>query len=292
MIRTLRQRRPVPLRRAAWALAALLAACGVAPAPADQVLAGASATAPANEPDPASAQDQLDAAARAAVAAAAAAPADPQLALAAAMTLFRSADLRLLRATCTAAAAAPDLAAVLRADDRLDDAVRAEVLGLCQDGLAFAERAQAAAPGVAGHLAIALHLSLLAWAKGPARALLAGQGPRLLREIDAAVAADPTFDGGAPLRLSGRCRAKAPWPVGDRAAARVALQRAVEISPVAIHWLFLGDLLAADGDLAAALPAWQKAAVGPADAGTAAALPWLHELARRRVAAFPAPGAR
>src|SRR5262249_4931452 len=150
-------------------------------------------------------------------------PADADAALAAAQLLLQAADLRLQRGALAVLDSSPDaaLAAVLTADDRVPGEVCTEVLSLCTAGLEAAGRAAAVRPrDVAVQTYRALHLSLIAWANGPARSLFAGYGSRLVAAIDAALAADATYDHGAPLRLSGRFRSKAPWPYGDVPAAR------------------------------------------------------------------------
>jgi hypothetical protein len=230
----------------------------------------------------------LDALARDALTAAAAAPEDVGCLETATRVLFQAADLRLQQATVAWLEANPgvDLVAVLAADDRLDDGVRTAVASLCQRGLELADQAAALAPDrVAVRLHQALHLSLLAWANGPTRSLFAGYGPKLVRAIDAAVALDPAHDGGAPLRLQGRFRGKAPWPYGDAAVARQASARAVATASLPVNLLFHGDVLAAAGELDAAVAQWRAAVTASADESTRWSAALLRELARRRLAA-------
>lgn len=230
----------------------------------------------------------IDDLARQALAAAEAAPDDAGLAVAAAQHLFAAADLRLQRATVAWLAAHPEAtrAEVLAADDRIDDEVRREIASLCQRGLELADHAAANGHGeVAVRLQQAQHVSLLAWANGATRSLLRGYGPRLVKAIDAAVALDQAFDGAAPLRLSGRFRARAPWPYGDHAAAARWLRTAVELAPLPINHLFYGDLLAATGDDAGAELQWRAVRTATPDASTHWSAEELRELARRRLAA-------
>ena len=251
-------------------------------APAAGETLGATATAAAS---PTAA---LDALAREALAAVDAAPQDVGRLIEASKVLFQAADLRLQQATVAWLDANPEaeLVAVLAADDQLDDSVRTAVASLCQRGLELADQAAGAAPDqVAARLHQALHLSLLAWANGPARSLFAGYGPKLVRAIDAAVALDANHDGGAPLRLQGRFRGKAPWPYGDAAVARQALQRAAELAPLPVNLLFLGDVLAAAGELDAAAVPWRAAVTAVADESTRWSSALLQELARRRLSA-------
>lgn len=233
-------------------------------------------------------QAELDAATQRAIAAARAADGDAALQVAASQRLFQGADLRLQRATLAWLDAHPNALRreVLAAEDRLGDDVRREILSLCTAGLEFAERAAALDPRCPGaRLHQGLHLSLIAWASGPARSLVAGYGGRLVAAIDAALASDPTYDCGAPLRLQGRFRSKAPWPYGDVPAATKALARAARLGPFPPSHLFLGDALAAGGDTAAAEQAWRAAAAADADESTRWSAELLRELARRRLAA-------
>lgn len=279
-----------PLRSAGPALL-LLAACALSAPPAASVLGGGAPAAAGEGADSSFAeraerwQVELDSEAKAALALADAAPADVDAALRATALLFQAADLRLQRATLALLLAEPPTSTqvILGADDRVADPARTEILSLCTAGLAAAERVVQARPeSCAGHLHEGLHLSLISWANGPARSLFAGYGPRLVRAIDAALQRDAEFDHGAPLRLQGRFRSKAPWPYGDLALARTVLQRAAARFPNAVNQLFLGDALFAAGDRAAALQAWQLAETAAGDEATRWSTPLLQELARMR----------
>lgn len=265
-----------------WCLAPL-GACALTAPPAASVLAAPAAGADAQ-------QAELDAAANAALRRSLAAPGDAGAGLAAAELLFQAADLRLQRATLARLDAMPaaDLAAVVAADDGIGDPARTEILALCTDGLAAADHAVAAggAAPIATALQRGLHLSLVAWANGPARSLFAGYGPKLTAAIDAAVAADPDYDHAAPLRLAGRFRSSAPWPLGDLPAACAALQRAVATAPIVVNLLFYGDALFRSGDRAAAAGQWRAAVDAPADDATRWSADLLRELARRRLQAL------
>ncbi|MBX3464326.1 MAG: hypothetical protein KF830_14235 [Planctomycetes bacterium] len=265
-----------------WLAWTPLAACALSAPPAEQTLAPMDAN-----PTPAA---ELDALAAAALAAARAAPDDAEAQLTAAARLFEAADLRLQQATVAWLDAHPDAdrATVLAAEDRLGADVRAAIVSLCTDGLACAERAAVLRPdAVAAPLHVGLHLSLLAWANGPARSLFAGYGGRLVAAIDRALALDAAFDHGAPLRLQGRFRSKAPWPYADLPAAVQALARAVQLAPLPVSLLFHGDALAAAGDAPGAEVQWRRAAAAPADASTRWSAECMRELARRRLAAQP-----
>lgn len=217
-------------------------------------------------------------------------PDDAKLALAATSRLFEAADLRLRRASLSVLDATPkaSLAKVLAVEDSVPDKARDEILALCSKGLEIAERAARTQPNDVGlQLHIALHLSLVAWANGPARSFFAGYGPRLVRAMDRAIELDAKWDHAAPLRLRGRFRGMAPWPYGDLDVARESLSRAVEIAPLAINCLFFGDVLWASGEHQKAAAQWRSALTAPDDDSTRYVTPLLHELARRRLAVLP-----
>lgn len=264
------------LRSIVWTTLAA-AACAMEAKPVEAMFA---------EPASDDAKAELDAVTQQAIAAARASVGDSGLAVAAAQRLFQSADLRLQRASVAWLDAHPGakLRDVLATEDRLGDDVRGEILSLCTAGLEFADRAAAMDPRCVGaRLHQGLHLSLIAWANGPARSLVAGHGSRLVAAIAAALAIDPEFDGGAPLRLQGRFRSKAPWPYGDVPTATAALTRAVAIGSVPVAHLFLGDAMVAAGDLPAARHQWQLAPQAAADESTRWSAELLRELARRRL---------
>ncbi len=254
-------------------LAPLLGACALSAPPAEETLSSASG---------------IDALAQDALTAARAAPEDAAAQLLATQRLFQAADLRLQRATVAwlDLHRDADRATVLAAEDRLGDDVRSGIVSLCTEGLACAERATNVRPhDVVARLHEGLHVSLLAWANGPARSLMAGYGGRLVKAIDAALAADAELDGGAPLRLLGRFRSKAPWPYGDVPAATTALARAVALRSVPVNHLFYGDALAVAGDMGAAEEQWRLCTEAPADESTRWSADLLRDLARRRLAA-------
>ncbi len=258
------------------ALLAIAVACALSAPPAEATLAAA-----------ADGEQRIgDALARAE-----AAPHDAAAQVDAAAALLQAADLRLQRAVGVWLAAHPGatLAQVLDADDQVPDDVRTAIVSLCTRGLALAERADASASTQRrARLLQALHVSLLAWANGPARALLAGYGPRAVRAIDAAVAAartDEAADGAGALRLAGRFRDRAPWPYGDRELAERTLARAVELAPVVANLLFHGDVLARSQRAADAEAAWRAAATAPADPLGEWSAELLREQARARLRA-------
>ena len=278
--------------RAALLLAACLAGtgCALSSPPLEQVLAAA--TRPGTDTRPGEAIDplaELDRLAAAAVERARAAPHDPDAARAAAQRLFQAADLRLQRAVVARldALAARSIDVVLLAEDELQEGVRTEILALCRAGRELAEHAlEEREDDVAVRLQVALHVSLIAWANGPTRSLFAGLGPKLSNSIAAAVQIDPEHDHAAPLRLEGRFLAKAPWPYGDAAKARRSLTRAVEVAPLVVNHLFLGDALYSSGQTEAAVAQWRLASTAADDESTRWSAPLQRELARRRLQAL------
>lgn len=262
----------------AIAVCLLFGACAMSARPAEQTLDTAGETA------------ALDTGTRRAVEAARAAPTDLVLQVEASAWLFQAADLRLQRGSLAFLDAHPTAlpGEVLAAEDHIEAAEREAILSLCTAGLDFADRAAALAPkDPAARLHQALHLSLIAWANGPARSLMAGYGGKLVAAIDAALALDRDFDHGAVLRLQGRFRSKAPWPYGDMRLALESLRRAVELASLPVNHLFLGDALATHGELDAARVQWQAVITAEADASTRWSADLLRELARRRLAAKP-----
>lgn len=273
----MRRRRSLVRR---WASCGLLVAagCALSAPPAEATLGAVGAT------------DELDEQTRAALTVAGSTGADVATLVTASHWLFLAADLRLQRATAEWLAAHPaaSRAEVLAADDQVGDDVRTAIASLCTRGLELADRAATTSPDdVAVRLHQALHVSLLAFANGPARSLFAGYGPKLVAAIDKAVAIDPTHDGAAPLRLSGRFRGKAPWPYGDLAAAEKALTRAVEVAPGLVNHLFLGDVLARQQRDEAALVQWRAALAAPTDASTRWAAEFLRRQAQARCESRP-----
>ncbi|MEE8468254.1 MAG: hypothetical protein V3T22_07350 [Planctomycetota bacterium] len=230
---------------------------------------------------------QVDGRATAARLAADAHPRDPNLAVEASRALFLAADLRLQRAVALYLEARADLTLeeVLDAEDQLPTEVTEAVRGLCAEGLARAKAAVALAPeDVAGHQYRALHLSLVAWAEGPSAALFSGHAAAIPKAMALAVSADEGFEGAAPLRLEGRFRARAPWPYRDRTRARESLERAVELAPVPVNHLFLGDLLQVLGETEASRESWRAVLISEPDEVSAGVAPLHRALARRRLA--------
>lgn len=261
-----------------------LASCRAAPPPVEEVLA---TPLPANARGEAPLPVAVDRA-RAARAAASANPENLDDQREATRALFTVADLRMWTAALALLDETPPSTVedVLDVEDRLDGETTDAVRSLCTEGLAAADRALALAPDDAVALQYrALHLSLLAWAEGPAQAVLSGRGTKIAGAISRAVAADPMTESAAPLRLAGRFRTRAPWPLRDLDAARADLERAVAAFPVPVHHLFLGDVLEAEGERAAARAAWARAVEAEDDPFTPLTNDIYRELARWRVVA-------
>lgn len=283
----MKRRTPTDLRAirrvALLSLVPFAASCVVQAPPALSTLNVAAA-------DPASvAFTEVDAAAKAALLASDAEPDDVALAVRAASLLFQAADARAQSATVAACRGGDTVDAVLAADDRVPAEVRKQVASLCADGLAAAERAVARDPAdAAAQLQRGLCLSLLAWANGAAASLVQGYGPRIADAIDKAVAGDAKADDCAALRLQGRFRSKAPWPLRERAVAREALRRATDEAPCLLNFLFLGDALWLEGDRDGALAAWRKAVDSRCGESARASEASLRELVGQRLAAAKA----
>jgi hypothetical protein len=255
----------------------LLPACALSARPVDEALGAAAA-------------DELQGLVQTALEAVQKAPDDATAQLQASRRLFQLADRTLQQATAAWLAAHADAsrAEVLAADDQVDAAVRQDVVSLCTRGLELADAAAASRPDdVAVRLHQALHLSLLAWANGPARSLMAGYGPKMVKAIDQALLLDARHDGAAPLRLQGRFRGQAPWPYGDVPKAKAALQQACEVASLPVNHLFFGDVLHKAGDVEAAVQQWQQATTAAADESTRWSAELLHTLARARLAGKP-----
>jgi tetratricopeptide (TPR) repeat protein len=217
-------------------------------------------------------------------------PEDVALLAAASRTLFLAADLRVQRAAHAqlARTTSPELEEVLTIEDDLSDAVRDEVEPLALAGIDFADRALELDPDHPDALLHrALHLSLLAWSRGRVRTILEGLGPTMNRAMKSAIATDPRHDGGAPLRLRGRFLARAPWPYRDREEAVKLLRRAIEIAPVPLNHLFLGDALYDSDDREGAGRAWREVLRTEPDTTTRPSIAFQRASARVRLHLLP-----
>jgi hypothetical protein len=173
---------------------------------------------------------------------------------------------------------------VLQAESEISAESRSVIAGLCERGVEAAEAASGLQSGpVAAHHLLAAHLALLSSVQGTVRAALSGTGLRIQRSLQAALARDPHFDACAPLRLQGRFRTQAPWPLRDLALARESLQECVRFAATPLHHLFLGDTLYHQERIEAARRHWQQVLVAKPDASTVLSQQPLEFLARQRL---------
>ena len=220
---------------------------------------------------------------RAARTAARAAPDDPDKLMAASKQLAIAAGVALHRGLLESLEADPpeSVDELLARFDELSKAVRSEVLALALEGRDLAGRAARQAPHrVDAPLYYALHIGFEAWAKGRVRALLDGLGGQLPQAIQAVVDLDPEYDYAAPLRLQGRFLDRAPWPYRDRKGARRSLTRATKLHPLAIHHLYLAEVLWRLGEREQAAAHWRAVLKTRNDPSTAAVLEPQRRLAR------------
>lgn len=214
-------------------------------------------------------------------------PDDAALAVDAARSLFRAADVRMQRAELELLAKADveNPADLIGLDDDIGDSVRGEVLSLVEEGTKLADHALELTPDDPGaRLYHALDLSLTGWGVGTMQALLRGLGPKISTATKQALKPDPTFEGGAPLRLRGRFLTRAPWPYGDLDQALDLLRRAVRVAPVPVNHLFLGDALWLNDQHDAAVAEWRQAVDAKADGHAEATDDVQREFARHRLA--------
>jgi hypothetical protein len=181
---------------------------------------------------------------------------------------------------------ASDLPALVDAEDRLGEAILAEIRSVTEAGASRAEAAVGLRPdGVEGHLYLALNLAILGLVKSRAAALLGGLPGRIQEAYGRALAIDPAYAAGGGYRLKGKFLMSAPWPIRDYAGAGEALTRANEIAPVRQNFLFLGDLRFREGRRDDAVAMWRHACATQVHPATAAIDDAVIELARRRLAA-------
>jgi len=129
-------------------------------------------------------------------------------------------------------------------------------------------------------LALAACLGLSTWGKGVTAALLQGLAPKVKQAIEDAVAADPSFANGAPLRALGAFYSRAPWPVGDKAKAKEAFLRARKNG---MTHLYLAEFYWRTGDRKSAVRHWRQVETAELDPISRSG-PFVREFARRAVA--------
>ena len=112
---------------------------------------------------------------------------------------------------------------------------------------------------------------------------LEGLPGKLSRAYEKIIKIDPTFAGGAALRLKGRFLTLAPWPYDDLEVALRALEESRRIVEAPQTLLYLGDVyhLTGRGDDASA--AWQRVLELPAHTSTEPLYERIQDLARQRM---------
>lgn len=266
-------------------LALALAACSGKQPTADEVLDqgdGARPTSPLARRGK-SLQETATREAKAARDAARARPTDADAQVAAARCLFVAAELELRRGLIADLDAKPAESPdeLLDREDDLADELKARIVALGEAGARFA----AAAIALDGKRAdarfyYAACIGFEAWGKGAAAALFQGLAPKVKQAMEEAVAADPQFARGAPLRALGAFYSRAPWPVGDKEKAEALLQRAQK---TALTHLYLAEFYWRNGKRKSALEHWWQVETAEPDTVSPSG-PFVREFARRAVA--------
>lgn len=221
------------------------------------------------------------------------ADADYAALMAASRALVFNADLRIQTHLAFAfdPATLPDPSELIDAEDDVPSVIKDDVRSLAKESRSLADRALELRPGdAAGELFSTLGVGLSLWSMGPFQALANGAATTLPKRIKKIATDHPEFEGASPLRLKGRFQARAPWPYKDTAGGVETLERAVELAPIPLNLLFLGDAYWVDGQEANAIKAWKRASAATADAETELASPFLREISRLRVVAATSAG--
>jgi hypothetical protein len=100
------------------------------------------------------------------------------------------------------------------------------------------------------------------------------------KAMEDAVAADPQFERGAPLRALGAFYSRAPWPVGDKEKAKELLERAKK---TALTHLYLAEFYWRNDDHENAVEHWWQVETAEPDTVSPSG-PFVREFARRAVA--------
>lgn len=221
--------------------------------------------------------------AKAARDAATARPQDADAQVAAARCLFVAADLELRRGLIAALDAKPAESPdkLLDREDDLPNELKARIVALSEAGAKFAGAAIALdgkRPDARFYYAACIGFE--AWGKGAAAALFQGLAPKVKQAMEAAVAADPQFQRGAPLRALGAFYSRAPWPVGDKEKAEALLQRAEK---TALTHLYLAEFYWRSGDRKKAVEHWWQVETAEPDTVSPSGA-FVREFARRAVA--------
>ncbi|MEM6672202.1 MAG: hypothetical protein AAF726_05125 [Planctomycetota bacterium] len=204
----------------------------------------------------------------------------------AARALTIDADLRVRSALALDPGATdlPSPDALIAAEDDLPGDLKAEVRSLSTTIEELTERALELRPDDPdARLYRTLGMGLTLWSLPVVQAMGSGATRALPGEIKSLAAEHPALEGAAPLRLAGRFKTRAPWPLRDLETGRDQLERACELAPIPLNLLFLGDAQWLCGDEEAAVATWQRATTAEADEETSDTAPLVRELARLRV---------
>ena len=227
-------------------------------------------------------QETTNREAKAAQEAARARPQDADAQVAAARSLFVAIDLEVRRALIAdldrEPAENPDK--LLDREDDLSSELKARVVALAEAGAGFGSAAIALdgkRPDARFYYAACIGYT--AWGKGAAAALFQGLAPKVKKAIEDAVAAEPNFARGAPLRALGAFYSRAPWPVGDKEKAKDALTRAQK---TALTHLYLAEFYWRNGDKKNAVEHWWLVETAEPDTVSPSGA-FVREFARRAV---------
>ena len=223
-----------------------------------------------------------------------AADASYEVLMAASRALVLNADLRLQSTLAfgpdEAALPAPRL--LIDLEDEATPELKAEIRSLASTSAALADRALALRPDdPTAELFSTLGTGLRLWSMPTLQALASGAATTLPGRIKALAATSADLEGASPLRLKGRFQTRAPWPFKDLEDGAATLAAAVEVAPIPLNLLFLGDALWLRGDEEGARARWTEATRAEADAETMAAAPLIREIARLRLVSAGAPTA-
>ncbi len=206
--------------------------------------------------------------------------------MAASRALVLNADLRLQSTLALKSPPAPLPApeVLIDLEDEVSSELKSEIRSLASGSANFARRALELRPGdPAAELFSTLGAGLRLWSMPTLQALASGAATTLPGQIKRLAATSPDFEGASPLRLKGRFQSRAPWPFKDLEAGRDALTAAVNVAPIPLNLLFLGDAHWLCGEQEAALERWLEATTARADAETESAAPFIQEIARLRI---------
>jgi tetratricopeptide (TPR) repeat protein len=155
--------------------------------------------------------------------------------------------------------------------------------------LEHARKAHALRPdSVAAAAALANAYMFYASSLGIVRSILQGAGGEYREHATRLVALDAAHDDGLGDTLLAGFYLVAPWPVGDREAARAHYERALALSPGSVRNHYgLGVYWAREGDSARARPYFQRSISLPCSHGSERLFcDWIKQESRRVLAGF------